>query len=71
MRKKVGGNLMAELKKEIIKNVKINIPDLLQGIADEICNKYCKYPETWDEEVEGCELSESDICKNCPLNFLT
>lgn len=40
----------------------------LEKIAEEICNSYCKYPETWDAEKEGCELFESDICKNCPLS---
>ena len=43
---------------------------ILQEIADEICEKYCKYPDTWDEEKEGMELSESEICQNCPLNRL-
>lgn len=46
------------------------VSELLQEIADEICDKYCKYPEQWDEEKEGCELCNSDICKNCPLNRL-
>ena len=40
----------------------------LQEIIEDFCNNYCKYPDLWDEEKEGCELSESDICKNCPLN---
>lgn len=39
----------------------------LQKIASEICENYCKYPDQWDEEAEGCELSESEICKKCPL----
>ena len=43
------------------------ITDQIRDIAEEICNDYCKYPDTWDEEKEGCELSESDICNNCPL----
>lgn len=43
---------------------------LLSEIADEICDKYCKYPDTWDEEAEGVQLCESEICQNCPLNRL-
>ncbi len=49
---------------------KQTIPQILEGIAEEICDKYCKWPDQWDEESNG-ELSESDICANCPLNRLT
>lgn len=35
------------------------------GVAEAICDKY---PDTWDAEAEGKELSESEICRNCPLN---
>ena len=42
----------------------------LEHIAAQICDKYCKYPEQWDEEKEGKELYESEICKNCPLSRL-
>ena len=47
------------------------IPQILEDIASEICDNYCKYPGTWDEEKEGCELCMSEVCKNCPLNRLT
>ena len=46
------------------------IPQILEGIAEEMCQNYCKWPDQWDEELNG-ELSESDICANCPLNRLT
>ena len=39
-------------------------------IAEVFCSEYCKYPDTWDEEKEECELAESDICTNCPINKL-
>jgi len=45
-----------------------NITEQLEAIVEDFCNNYCKYPDIWDEEKEGCELSESDICANCPLN---
>lgn len=48
-----------------------SIAGQLEDIAVEICNNYCKYPETWDAEKEGCDLCESDICINCPLSRLT
>ena len=47
-----------------------SITDILNEIAEDICEHYCKYPEQWDEEKEGCELCESDLCKNCPLTRL-
>ena len=47
-----------------------SIPQILEDIVNEMCDKYCKYPQEWDEEAEGIELSDSDICANCPLNRL-
>jgi hypothetical protein len=41
-----------------------------EEIKEQICDKYCKYPESWDAEKHGCELYDSDICINCPLNRL-
>lgn len=46
------------------------ISQQMEEIAEAICNNYCKYPDLWDEEAEGCELSESEHCENCPLNRL-
>lgn len=48
----------------------MTITQQFEEIVNEICSKYCKYPEQWDEEKEGTELCKSDICKNCPLNRL-
>ena len=48
----------------------MTIPQILEEVVEEMCQKYCKYPEQWDEEKEGLELSESEICANCPLNRL-
>ena len=47
----------------------MTISQQLEEIANEICNDYCKYPDEWDEEKDG-ELSESEVCRNCPLNRL-
>ena len=41
----------------------------LDDIAREICDKYCKWPEQWDEEREGVEIYVGP-CKDCPLNRL-
>lgn len=46
------------------------ITEQIEEIKDDICNNYCKYPDIYDEETEGCDLSESDHCRNCPLNRL-
>ena len=43
------------------------ITEILDENAAEMCDKYCKYPETWDEEKDG-QLCDSEICENCPLN---
>ena len=47
------------------------VPQMLQEVVDDMCQNYCKWPDTYEEEMEGCELSESSICANCPLNRLT
>ena len=44
--------------------------EIINEVAEEMCNDYCKYPDTWDAEKEGVELCESEICQNCPLNRL-
>lgn len=46
------------------------IAQQLEEVVEEMCDKYCKWPEKWDEEMEGCELAESSICRDCPLNKL-
>lgn len=48
-----------------------NIATQLQEIADQICNDCCRYPQECDEDKTGIELSESEICANCPINRLT
>ena len=44
--------------------------EYLDEVCSEICETRCKYPDIWDEEKEGMELYESDICKFCPLSYL-
>lgn len=46
------------------------MPDAIRDIIENVCMNYCKYPDIWDEEKEGVELCDSDICQNCPLNDL-
>ena len=47
------------------------ISEIIEEVKDEICQHYCKWPYQWDEEKEGIELSESTLCKNCPLRRLS
>ena len=42
----------------------------LEYVASCICDAKCIYPRIWNEEQMGCELSESEVCKNCELNQL-
>lgn len=53
-----------------MKEEPVSIPSLLENIAERFCDGYCKYPEKWDPEKEGCELCESGICATCPVNRL-
>ena len=48
-----------------------NVSSLLESVANDICDNYCKYPDIYKpEENDGVELCESEICQNCPLNRL-
>lgn len=42
----------------------------IEDVAKDMCENYCKYPDTFDSELEGIDLSESEYCYNCPLNRL-
>ena len=46
------------------------ISEEFEDIKTQMCEHYCKLPILWDEETEGCELSESRWCAECPLNRL-
>lgn len=47
----------------------MSITEIIEDVRERMCNEYCRYPHEWDYETQG-ELSESDICENCPLNQL-
>lgn len=42
----------------------------IESLLQTMCDKYCKWPEIWDEDIKEMPLSESEHCKNCPLNKL-
>ena len=45
------------------------VSQIIEEVKGQMCDKYCKYPNIWDEEKEG-QLYDSDICNNCPMNKL-
>ena len=53
---------------------KVTVMNLLIEVADEICDKYCKYPAICEAERkdpdEAEELLYDTYCANCPLNKL-
>lgn len=40
----------------------------LEMAASDMCKHYCRYPLLWDEQLMNQELSESELCRNCPLS---
>ena len=46
------------------------VTGIIEDAKEQMCLKYCKYPDTWDEEKEGCELIDSEVYLKCPLNNL-
>lgn len=52
------------------KDLRSTVNEIIEDVAREICDHYCKYPEQWDAEKEEMELIDSDICINCPLSRL-
>ena len=47
------------------------ISEQIQEIAEDFCNNYCKWPHDYNEdEHDGVELSDSEICTNCPIGRL-
>ena len=49
---------------------KPTVEEIITEVIQDICANYCKWPDLWDDSMEDCELSESSICRNCPLNKL-
>ena len=44
--------------------------DELEQAAAKMCARYCKYPLIWDEDAMNHELSDSEICRFCPMSEL-
>lgn len=50
------------------------VSKILEEVTEEMCNKYCKFPEEYfskyKDEEEAEEKLYSEHCENCPLNKL-
>lgn len=50
------------------------LPQIVQEVVEETCDKYCKWPEKYQEQYgdpdEAGEKMMDEICVNCPLNRL-
>ena len=50
------------------------VSEMIQEIADKICNDYCKYPETVRSQMKDIDLANDMLvksyCDKCPLNRL-
>ena len=50
------------------------ITQMIEEVAEEICNNYCKWPEKASEEGRPDDWLTEDPespCQNCPLNRLS
>lgn len=36
---------MTERRETIMSDIRITVPDILQSVADQMCDKYCRWPE--------------------------
>lgn len=46
-----------------------SISEIIEEVKADICDHYCKWPDTWDEEEQG-ETLEDGKCVSCPLSKL-
>ena len=41
--------------------------NIINSVVEEMCDKYCKYPDIYDEDDDKLY---DEQCNNCPLNRL-
>lgn len=46
------------------------VTQIFEEIKNAMCNDFCRYPREWNEEEQGQELCENEVCAACPLNKL-
>ena len=50
--------------------MKMSIMQMLEGVIEEMCNNYCKYPDIYAQKYGEDEAGEKlceEACMNCPL----
>ncbi len=58
-------------KKKLEERKQKTIPTLLDEIAHDICDNYCKFPDAYPWDDDSQERLWAEHCDNCPLNQLT
>ena len=49
---------------------KLTISDIIESVAQDFCDNYCKFPGEYGEEDDDYERLIDEKCSNCPLNRL-
>lgn len=58
--------------KERLKNAEeMTVPQLLDKISGEMCDKYCKFPDQASKESKDEDYLYRTYCDKCPMNKLT
>lgn len=60
-----------KLEKENAELKEMTVPQLLDKIAVEMCDKYCKFPDQASKESKDEDYLYRTYCDKCPMNKLT
>lgn len=63
----LGSGITTQDQHREAKNICIELLGEIEDIKTQMCDHYCKYTESWDED-DG--PMEDVICKSCPLTRL-
>ena len=50
---------------------KLTISDIVESVAQDFCDNYCKFPGEYGEEDDDYERLIDEKCSNFPLNRLS
>lgn len=54
-------NVLGDCMKEIKENEELSVSRILQEVCEDICDNYCKYRDTADEDC-NCEITRNGSC---------
>ena len=63
----LGSGITTQKQHQESKNICIELLEGVEDIKTQMCDHYCKYAESWDEDDGPIEDA---ICKSCPLTRL-